>query len=32
VYLNRERRLNWGFGAFRTKSRNFEGDNVVAYN
>lgn len=32
VYLNRERRLNWGFGAFRTKGRNFEGDNVVAYN
>ena len=32
VYLNRARRLNWGFGAFRTKGRNFEGDNVVAYN
>jgi hypothetical protein len=32
VYLNRERRLNWGLGAFRTKSRNFEGDNIVAYN
>jgi hypothetical protein len=32
VYLNRERRLNWGVGAFRTKSRNFEGDDVVAYN
>jgi hypothetical protein len=32
VYLNRERRLNWGVGAFRTKGRNFEGDNVVAYN
>jgi len=32
VYLNRERRLNWGFGAFRTKGRNFDGDNVVAYN
>ncbi len=31
VYLNRQRRLNWGFGAFRTKGRNFEGDNVVAY-
>ena len=32
VYLNRSRRLNWGLGAFRTRSRNFEGDNVVAYN
>ena len=32
VYLNRERRLNWGVGAFRIRSRNFEGDNVVAYN
>jgi hypothetical protein len=32
VYLNRSRRLNWGLGAFRTKSRNYEGDNVVAYN
>ncbi len=32
VYLNRERRLNWGFGAFRTKGRNFEGDQVVSYN
>jgi hypothetical protein len=32
VYLNRQRRLNWGVGAFRIKSRNFEGDNVVAYN
>jgi hypothetical protein len=31
VYVNRERRLNWGLGAFRTKSRNFEGDLVVAY-
>jgi hypothetical protein len=31
IYLNRERRLNWGVGAFRTKSRNFEGDLVVAY-
>ena len=31
IYLNRHRRLNWGFGAFRTKSRNFEGDLVVAY-
>jgi hypothetical protein len=31
VYLNQSRRVNWGVGAFRTKSRNFEGDNVVAY-
>lgn len=31
IYVNRERRLNWGFGAFRTRSRNFEGDLVVAY-
>jgi hypothetical protein len=31
VYVNRSRRLNWGVGAFRTKSRNFEGDLVVAY-
>jgi hypothetical protein len=31
VYLNQSRRVNWGFGAFRTKSRNFEGDNVVSY-
>jgi len=31
IYLNRERRLNWGLGAFRTRSRNFEGDLVVAY-
>jgi hypothetical protein len=31
VYLNRERRLNWGLGAFRTKSRNFEGELDVAY-
>ncbi|HEY8195391.1 MAG TPA: hypothetical protein VIG04_00325 [Gemmatimonadales bacterium] len=31
VYLNRHRRLNWGMGAFRTRSRNFEGDQVVAY-
>jgi hypothetical protein len=31
VYLNRERRLNWGIGAFRATGRNFEGDNVVAY-
>ncbi len=31
VYVNRERRLNWGVGAFRTRSRNFEGDLVVAY-
>ncbi|HET6837955.1 MAG TPA: hypothetical protein VFH24_07905, partial [Gemmatimonadales bacterium] len=31
IYVNRERRLNWGLGAFRTKSRNFEGDLIVAY-
>ena len=31
VYLNRSRRVNWGLGAFRTKSRNFEGDRFVAY-
>jgi hypothetical protein len=31
VYLNRARRVNWGVGAFRVKSRNFEGDRVVAY-
>jgi hypothetical protein len=31
IYINRQRRLNWGVGAFRTKSRNFEGDLVVAY-
>jgi hypothetical protein len=31
TYLNRQRRLNWGVGAFRIRSRNFEGDNVVAY-
>ena len=31
VYLNRSRRVNWGLGAFRTKSRNFEGDQVVSY-
>jgi hypothetical protein len=31
VYLNLSRRVNWGFGAFRTKGRNFEGDQVVAY-
>ena len=31
VYLNQTRRVNWGLGAFRTKSRNFEGDRVVAY-
>ena len=32
VYLNQSRRVNWGFGAYRTKSRNFEGDQVIAYN
>jgi hypothetical protein len=31
IYINRARRLNWGLGAFRTISRNFEGDLVVAY-
>jgi hypothetical protein len=31
IYINRQRRLNWGLGAFRTRSRNFEGDLVVAY-
>jgi len=31
VYLNQSRRVNWGFGAFRTVSRNFEGDQVIAY-
>jgi hypothetical protein len=31
IYINRARRLNWGLGAFRTRSRNFEGDLVVAY-
>ncbi len=31
VYLNQSRRVNWGLGAFRTKSRNFEGDQVVSY-
>ena len=30
-YLNQSRRVNWGLGAFRTKSRNFEGDRVIAY-
>jgi WD40 repeat protein len=32
IYLNRSRRVNWGVGAFRTKTRNFEGDRVVAFN
>ncbi len=31
IYLNQSRRVNWGVGAFRTRSRNFEGDRVVAY-
>jgi WD40 repeat protein len=31
IYINRQRRLNWGIGAFRTRSRNLEGDLVVAY-
>jgi hypothetical protein len=32
VYINRSRRLNWGVGAFRTRSRNFEGERFIAYN
>ena len=32
VYINRSRRVNWGVGAFRTRSRNFEGERFVAYN
>jgi hypothetical protein len=31
IYLNQSRRVNWGLGAFRTKGRNFEADQVVAY-
>jgi hypothetical protein len=31
IYVNREQRLNWGVGAFRTRSANYEGDLVVAY-
>jgi hypothetical protein len=31
LYLNQSRRINWGIGAFRTKSRNFEGEQVVSY-
>jgi WD40-like Beta Propeller Repeat len=31
IYVNQQRRLNWGMGAFRTRSRNYEGDLVVAY-
>jgi hypothetical protein len=31
IYVNQSRRVNWGIGAFRTKSRNFEGEQVVAY-
>jgi hypothetical protein len=31
VYLNQSRRVNWGVGAYRIKSRNFEGDQVVSY-
>jgi hypothetical protein len=31
LYINQSRRVNWGLGAFRTRSRNFEVDNVVAY-
>jgi hypothetical protein len=32
VYINRSRRVNWGLGAFRTRSRNFEGERFIAYN
>jgi hypothetical protein len=31
LYINQSRRINWGLGAFRTRYRNFEVDNVVAY-
>lgn len=31
IYLNRSRRVNWGFGGFRTKSQYFEGDRIAAY-
>ncbi|HEY7614304.1 MAG TPA: hypothetical protein VH764_14975 [Gemmatimonadales bacterium] len=31
IYMNRSRRVNWGFGAFRTKGRNFEGDRLPAF-
>ena len=31
IYLNRSRRVNWGFGAFRTRGRNFEGDRLPAF-
>ena len=31
IYLNRSRRVNWGFGAFRTKSRYFEGERIASY-
>ncbi len=31
IYLNRSRRVNWGLGAFRTKGRNFEGENEVSF-
>jgi hypothetical protein len=31
LYINQSRRINWGLGAFRTRFRNFEVDNVVAY-
>jgi hypothetical protein len=31
IYVNRSRRVNWGFGAFRTRGRNFEGDRFPAF-
>ena len=31
VYLNQSRRVNWAVGAFRLSTRNFEGEEVVAY-
>jgi len=31
IYLNQSRRVNWGLGAFRTKTQNYEGENVIAY-
>ena len=31
IYVNQSRRVNWGLGAFRTTGRNFEADQVVAF-
>ncbi|HEU5049447.1 MAG TPA: hypothetical protein VFU00_03920, partial [Gemmatimonadales bacterium] len=31
IYLNQTRRINWGFGAFRTAGRVFEGDLEPAF-